>query len=51
MSDEEIPGEHPPENPDLPVPENGSSLPVVDAVAGGGELPHDPDNSDTPSDT
>lgn len=47
MTEEEIPGEIPLENSELPAQENGSSIPDVDAVAGGGELPHDPDNGDT----
>lgn len=47
MSEDELPGEKPIDESDLPAPENGSTLPDVDAVAGGGELPHDPDNSDT----
>jgi hypothetical protein len=51
MTEDEIPGEHPPENPDLSTPENGSTLPGVDAVAGGDSLPHDPDKSDTSRDS
>jgi len=51
MTEDEIPGEHPPENPDLSDSKNGSTIPESEAVAGGGDLPHDPDNGDTSSDT
>lgn len=50
MTEEEIPGEIPIDESDLQAEANGHSIPESDAVAGGGELPHDPDNGDTSSD-